>query len=536
MNIKACFYFLSFYQLKIRDRSFYEFCSDAARGINFAQHESNIITAEMIYKNILKENVDNPHFHMGYVIGLCLRAPEITIENVHTKLWQNHDYVIKHHLYFREALGRFSHLKRKTNLVKQYCDFNFDNDIQQYDFKRLYMTQGNFSPEYIISLVNNKIGYDINRVDRLRRELLALAYSYIECAEFQSEQAGIMAYYNMTSLTYYINEKYQHVILLKDILCVLREGFKPQIILKNNSFKRYHYMFDKVSNCDMSIIDIRHVIREVARNVEYEFFMFDETTKAFFVKLIENSNIDENVYTHIKSAIQYDRIVGNPKKSKTAPPPLPTVVNEQKIEKVPNMDMNTGIFAVGVKTIDKMNTISMEISNEDAEQMSNVIMGLKNSVEKYKKYANIGWWGKIFTSALEVQTNMTIAVLDFENLMKKGDALTKSLSSQYDAFYSLHADLKNLHDQFDADIQLLDGYLKDDQYSDSDKQRLLRRRNDLLAAQTLSTTTAMQYEMAKNNIGILIDKFIAIEKILKPAIEMNMKLDSSQFNSISKYF
>lgn len=36
MNIKACFYFLSFYQLKIRDRSFYEFCKDAAvRGINF---------------------------------------------------------------------------------------------------------------------------------------------------------------------------------------------------------------------------------------------------------------------------------------------------------------------------------------------------------------------------------------------------------------------------------------------------------------------------------------------------------------------
>ena len=58
MNIKACFYFLSFYQLKIRDRSFYEFCSDAVRGINFAQHESSIITAEMIYKNILKENVD----------------------------------------------------------------------------------------------------------------------------------------------------------------------------------------------------------------------------------------------------------------------------------------------------------------------------------------------------------------------------------------------------------------------------------------------------------------------------------------------
>ena len=76
--------------------------------------------------------------------------------------------------------------------------------------------------------------------------------------------------------------------------------------------------------------------------------------------------------------------------------------------------------------------------------------------------------------------------------------------------------------------------MQDDQYSDSDKQRLLRRKNDLLAAQTLSSTTAMQYELAKNNIGILIDKFTAIEKILKPAIEMNMKINNDEFNKVYK--
>lgn len=531
MNIKACFYFLSFYQLKIRDRSFYEFCNDAVRGINFAQHESSVITDEMIYKNIMKDHVDNQHFHMGYIIGLCLRAPEITIENVHTKLWQNNSYVLKNHLYFREAIARFSHLKRRTNFVSQYYEDSFDNDIQKYNYKQLYMTQGNFAIDYIISIVNRKIDVVSYSEYRLKSELLALAYSYVECAGFQSEQAGIMYYYNMTGLTYYINEKYHHAILLKDILCELRDGFKPHIILKKNSFKRYHYMFDKVSKCDMSIIDIRHIVHEVVKSVEYEFFMFDETTKLFFVQLIDHSNIDKNVYTIIKNVIKYD-YAGDVSTKKS----VSTVVNEQKIEKVTDMDMNSGIFAVGVKTIDKMNNISIEITNDNSERLSLVINGLKSSIEKYKKYSTIGWWGKLFTSDIEIQANITIAVIDFENLLEKGDKLVIQLHEQYNTFNALYKNLKTLHDNFNDDIALVDTYLNDTQYSDSDRQRLIRRRNDLVSAQLLAQTTAMQYELSKNNIGILVDKFNAIGNVLKPALEMNMKITSNDFKNITKLF
>ena len=78
--------------------------------------------------------------------------------------------------------------------------------------------------------------------------------------------------------------------------------------------------------------------------------------------------------------------------------------------------------------------------------------------------------------------------------------------------------------------------MNDTQYSDSDRQRLIRRRNDLVSAQLLAQTTAMQYELSKNNIGILVDKFNAIGNVLKPALEMNMKITSNDFKNITKLF
>lgn len=59
-------------------------------------------------------------------------------------------------------------------------------------------------------------------MDRLRRELLALAYSYVESVAFHSEQAGVMAYYNITSLTYYINDNIDMLFFLKHFMCMGR--------------------------------------------------------------------------------------------------------------------------------------------------------------------------------------------------------------------------------------------------------------------------------------------------------------------------
>ena len=48
----------------------------------------------------------------------------------------------------------------------------------------------------------------------------------------------------------------------------------------------------------------------------------------------------------------------------------------------------------------------------------------------------------------------------------------------------------------------------------------------------LAKTNAIQYDLCKANIGILIDKFISIEKVLRPALEQNVKFSKSQFNRI----
>ena len=197
---------------------------------------------------------------------------------------------------------------------------------------------------------------------------------------------------------------------------------------------------------------------------------------------------------------------------------------------------NIDIFIVGNDTIDKMNELSSSVSLEDtnSSEMASIISRLKTSVDRFHTYSNIGTIKKIFTftSDIEIEANIKIAHIEFESLLKNGSFILSQLQNQYDSFDTLYIDLKKIYDTFTSDILLIEDFMRDNELSTYEAQRLVRKKNDILSAQILAKTNAIQYDLCKANIGILIDKFISIEKVLRPALEQNVKFSKSQFNRI----
>ena len=197
---------------------------------------------------------------------------------------------------------------------------------------------------------------------------------------------------------------------------------------------------------------------------------------------------------------------------------------------------NIDIFIVGNDTIDKMNELSSSVSLEDtnSSEMASIISRLKTSVDRFHTYSNIGTIKKIFTftSDIEIEANIKIARIEFESLLKNGSVVLSRLQNQYNSFDVLYIDLKKIYDTFTSDILLIEDFMRDNELSTYEAQRLVRKKNDILSAQILAKTNAIQYDLCKANIGILIDKFISIEKVLRPALEQNVKFSKSQFNRI----
>lgn len=198
---------------------------------------------------------------------------------------------------------------------------------------------------------------------------------------------------------------------------------------------------------------------------------------------------------------------------------------------------NTLTFDIGTDTIKEMNSISASIDNVYGEQMSRVISNLKTSADRFKKYSTMGVIGKMLNSSLEIEANITISVMNFETYLNKGANISEHLERQYKMYGEMYTRLNQIHDKFENDITTIEDLIVNSGASDSDIQRLVRKKNDLISAQTLCNVTSIQYDLSKENTAILIDKFRSIEQVLKPAISQNLKIGSSDFiSSISKMF
>lgn len=193
------------------------------------------------------------------------------------------------------------------------------------------------------------------------------------------------------------------------------------------------------------------------------------------------------------------------------------------------MNFDNFIFNAGNKAIDRMNSISLEIDSTNTGRMVNVINSMKRSLDRYREYSDIGFFGRMFKNDLEIKANLTISIINLDIALNDGTSVLKSLHHQYEVLNSFRDSIDMIFNELEEDIQHIDSIVNDLELDGSTKARLLRKRDDLLSAQILSKNNALQFELAKNNISILIEKFNSIEKILAPAIRQSMQLKKSEF-------
>lgn len=505
MNMKTYFYFLAHVHYKIKDPSLYMIQTyNDDLSYTYAEFFQDY---EISAANII-ECVKGNHSPYSFITYMCTNAPEYALQEAHQYLLDEYKDILKRYATIMVLLKdhlKISHspaLLHYVDPIPQKTLNDRYNDRYEMDYIDDIFYRINSNNDNIVNIFNSLIsGYP---------SFITIFYN---TCNLQYQLNPILPYKNIFTLIDLISDRVIHNIDSYKLLC-------------NPKYYHYKHLLQnaKVGDNKNKIMNINFI-----KSLSYVIHKMSNNEKILFGILLKDYVDDKkNIYHHINNMIVYDEDHTITLKDD------PIIVDEQTEIIDMNHDMNTGIFAVGTATIDSMNKITIEISNDESDQLAKVITGLKSSVERYKKFSQVGFFGKIFTSDIEIQANITIAVIDFENLLDKGANIITSLNSQYNGFTSLYDDLKNIHDQFDRDIIQCDTYLESDDVSQSDKQRLVRRKNDLISAQLLAKTTAMQYELAKNNIGILVDKFTAIEQVLKPAIDMNMKISNTEFKSIAK--
>lgn len=508
MNMQAYFYFLSHVHYKIKDPSLYmvqTYNDDLS--YTYAEYFKDYAISAA---NII-ECVKGVHSPYSFITYMCTNASDRVLQEAHQYLLDEYNDILKRYATIMLLLKNYLKISHTPALL------NYVDPIPQNTLNDIY------NDRYEIDSIDD-IFYRINsNNDNITTIFNSIISAY---------PSFITVFYNTCNLQYQLNPilPYKNIFTLIDLISD-RLIHKKDLVALQRLQKYYHYnhLLQNVYK-DAKVGDNKNKIMNInfIKSLSYVIHKMTNNEKILFGVLLKDYADDKYFYHHINNMIVYDNdhtITLNEDQN---------IVDEQTEIIDMNHDMNTGIFAVGTATIDSMNKITIEISNDGSDRLAKVITGLKSSVERYKKFSQVGFFGKMFTSDIEIQANITIAVIDFENLLDKGANIITSLNSQYNGFTSLYDDLKNIHDQFDQDIIQCDTYLESADVSQSDKQRLVRRKNDLISAQLLAKTTAMQYELAKNNIGILVDKFTAIEQVLKPAIDMNMKISTTEFKSIAK--
>lgn len=192
--------------------------------------------------------------------------------------------------------------------------------------------------------------------------------------------------------------------------------------------------------------------------------------------------------------------------------------------------MSFDIEFIGNKNISQLSDITIDLPTEDINKMSSVLENIKKSVDRYKKYSNIGFFGKLFTRDIIIKAQLSISIINIELALKNGINIKKILIDQYNNLCVAQESINSI--DISSDIDMIDEYIKNNGSSSNDSARLLRRRNDLESAKLLMHNNLMQFELAKNNILMLIDSFNTIENILGPALKQSSSLDKNIINSL----
>lgn len=185
--------------------------------------------------------------------------------------------------------------------------------------------------------------------------------------------------------------------------------------------------------------------------------------------------------------------------------------------------INVNLDDINSKT-KKLDSINSHIG------MSQLITNLGRVLTRYKKYSEIGWFGRLFTSDTIINANIVLCQFDFKLSMNKGIIIKKNIDSDIDTLNQMIAECVEIGGKFKEAYNQLESMLNDVNIGEYQKNRIHRKLNDILSASILVDNNIAQIQLIMNGIYAITDKYQSIDSILRPALERNIKLSGSEHN------
>lgn len=185
--------------------------------------------------------------------------------------------------------------------------------------------------------------------------------------------------------------------------------------------------------------------------------------------------------------------------------------------------INTNLNVVNSKTT-KLDSINSHVS------MSNLIHNLSNVLTRYKKYSEIGWFGRLFTNETIINANIVLCQFEFKSTMNKGVAIKNNIDRDIAALNEMIEECLHIKNVFQESYDKLEALMNDENTGEYEKNRISRKLNDVLSAMVLVENNIAQIKLVVSNIYAINDKYESIDSILRPALERNIKLSKGDHN------
>jgi len=185
--------------------------------------------------------------------------------------------------------------------------------------------------------------------------------------------------------------------------------------------------------------------------------------------------------------------------------------------------INTNLDVVNTKT-NKLDSINSHIG------MSNLIKNLSNVLNRYKKYSEIGWFGRLFTNESIINANIMLCQFEFKSTMNKGLVIKKDIDKDISILNEMIEECLYIKKVFQETHEQLNQLLDSDSIGEYDKNRVSRKINDVLSAIVLVENNIVQIKLVMSNIYSIKDKYESIDSILRPALERSIKLSKGDHN------
>lgn len=194
-------------------------------------------------------------------------------------------------------------------------------------------------------------------------------------------------------------------------------------------------------------------------------------------------------------------------------------------------DVIEEVFDLINVNLDLINSKSKKLDSINSHiGMSNLISNLSNVLNRYKKYSDIGWFGRLFTNDTIINANIVLCQFEFKSTMNKGVVIKKNIDKDIESLNQMIVECANIGTKFQATYDDLQLMLDDENIGEYQKNRVSRKMNDILSAIILVENNVAQIQLIMNNIYAINDKYESIDNILRPALERNVKLSCGEHN------